>query len=96
MKVSVQRHLIRILLSAAVVLAACCLWSCGDGHVYHGGYSTFHGPPPPAYRRNAWEYDRYYRRRVNRFYSQPRQGRAVRREAIQRRSTSGRARPRAR
>ena len=83
MKYSPKGLIIGILLPAALLVGVLALWGCGSGS-YHG-YSSYHGPAYP--HRSAWDYDRYYRRRVNRFYNQNR----GRREAIrQRRSVSGR------
>ena len=80
------------LLLAGTLLLLLGLWSCSDGGTY-SGHSYSHGPS--YYYRSAWDYDRYYRSRVDHYYDRTRERRAVRREAIQqRRSTTGRpARP---
>lgn len=75
------------LLFAGVFLLLLGLGSCSDGGIYSGGHSDAYRP---GFYRSAWDYDRYYRTRIDHYYDRTRQRRAVRRGVIKRRATSGR------
>jgi hypothetical protein len=82
--------LVKKILPGAVLLVL-LLTLAGCGAYYYGGSYHAYGP---SYYRSSWDYDRYYRDRVDHYYDRASTRRAVRREAVRRGSRSPVSRPR--
>ncbi len=70
-----------VLRLSLIFLLSALLSGCGSGY-YSGSSRHYYGGS--RYYRSSWDYDDYYRSRVNHYYNRNEVRRAVRREAVRR------------